>query len=76
MFTWQLRRCDFAKPEDLPRIPRAAGPERPHRVEAMPNANEEGRTIERADESSSVLSKADLGHVTLGLHSPKHEFAP
>ena len=49
-------------------ILRAAGPERPHRVEAMPNANEEGRTIERADESSSTLSETGLGLVILGLH--------
>ena len=34
------------------------------RVEAMPNANEEGRTIERPDESSSILSETGLGHVT------------
>ena len=33
------------------------------RVEAMPNANEEGRTIEGADESSSILSETGLGHV-------------
>ena len=43
-------------------------PERPLRVEAMPNANEEGRTIERADESSSILSETGLGLVILGLH--------
>ena len=38
------------------------------RVEAMPNANEEGRTIERAEESSSILSKPGLGPLILGLH--------